>query len=206
MASISHDGGGYRRLQFKLNGKRQKVHLGKTTAKSAETIRAHVEAIIESRELNRSMEAETATWLRGLGDDLYSKLAGKGLLQSRKVASDSLLERFIDDFIAKRQAKPGSKEVWREGKMGLVEFFGPNRPLAEITAGLADDYLEFLKAKVIKSRAREPGNAPAKTLSSMTIRKRLQFAKMIFRAAVRHKLIDADPFAENAEFCVTEHS
>jgi len=31
-------------------------------------------------------------------------------------------------------------------------------------------------------------------LAPLTIRKRLQFAKMIFRAAIRHRLIEADPF------------
>ena len=33
-------------------------------------------------------------------------------------------------------------------------------------------------------------------LAPMTVRKRIQFAKTIFRAAVRHKLVAADPFAE----------
>jgi hypothetical protein len=49
MASISHDGNGFRRLLFKLNGKRQKIHLGHVSAKSAETVRAHVEAIISAK-------------------------------------------------------------------------------------------------------------------------------------------------------------
>ncbi len=30
----------------------------------------------------------------------------------------------------------------------------------------------------------------------MTVRNRLNFAKMIFRAAARHKLIEADPFID----------
>ena len=33
-------------------------------------------------------------------------------------------------------------------------------------------------------------------LASMTIRKRLQFAKTLFRAMVKHRLIDSNPFAE----------
>ena len=58
-----------------------------------------------------------------------------------------------------------------------------------VPPGLADNYLEFLKSK--------PTNRnKTKTLAPMTIRKRLQFAKMIFRAAERHLLIDSNPFAE----------
>jgi hypothetical protein len=112
MASISNDGGGFRRVLFKLNGKRDKIHLGKTTAKSAETVRTYIEAILEARAFNRSIEPETATWLRGLDDDFYGKLAAKGLAPSRHAASESMLGPFVDEFIEKRLAKPASKEVW----------------------------------------------------------------------------------------------
>jgi integrase len=44
--------------------------------------------------------------------------------------------------------------------------------------------------------ARTNAAGPVKTLAPMTIRKRLQFAKMIFRAAARHELIDRDPFTD----------
>ena len=50
-----------------------------------------------------------------------------------------------------------------------------------------------LLATTVKSRA---DATDIRTLSTMTVRKRLQFAKMIFRAAVRHKLIRIDPFAD----------
>ncbi len=99
----------------------------------------HIEAILEARELNRSLEPETATWQRGLGDDFYNKLAAKGLAPSRAKTELILLGAFIDEFITKRKAKESSKEVWRGGKLPLVEFFGvanrcrKSRPAAPMT-------------------------------------------------------------------------
>ena len=44
-------------------------------------------------------------------------------------------------------------------------------------------------------RGQKPGDdKPRRKLASMTVRKRLQFAKKVFRAAVRHKLIEDNPF------------
>ena len=42
MASISHDGGGFRRLLFMAGGKRHKIHLGHMSVKGADTIKGHV--------------------------------------------------------------------------------------------------------------------------------------------------------------------
>ena len=97
-------------------------------------------------------------------------------------ARGAALGAFIDEYVSRRvDVKPATKEIWRQGKMGLVGFFGADRPMREITPGDADNY----KLHMIGL-----GLAP------MTVRKRLQFSKTIFRAAVRHKLIAADPFAE----------
>ncbi len=142
MASISHDGGGYRRILFKLNGKRDKIHLGKTTAKAAETIRADIEAILEARELNRSMEPETATWLRGLGDEFYGKLATKGLAPSRGAHEQSTLATFIGKYLSVRTGdlKPGTIRNLNFSRSKLEEFFGSRKPLCDVTEGDADEF------------------------------------------------------------------
>jgi integrase len=77
--------------------------------------------------------------------------------------------------------KPATKEVWRQGENGLVEFFGANKPLRDVTPGDADAYKLHLIGK---------------KLAPMTVRKRLQFATMIFRAALRRRLIAESPFAD----------
>ena len=49
MASISHDGNGFRRLLFMAGGKRHKIHLGHMSAKGADAIKGHVEEILEAK-------------------------------------------------------------------------------------------------------------------------------------------------------------
>ena len=108
-----------------------------------------------------------------------AKLAKVGLVQRRKVAT---LQAFITDYIASRvDVKPATREIWSQGERGLVDFFGGGKPVREITAGGAENYKMHLVGK---------------KLASMTIRKRLQFAKTVFRAMVKHRLIDSNPFAE----------
>jgi len=75
--------------------------------------------------------------------------------------------------------KPATKEVWRQGEKGMVDFLGANAALRDVTPGDADRY----KLHMIGSK-----------LAPMTIRKRLQFATMVFRAAVRQRLIVDSPF------------
>jgi len=162
--------------------KRRILYLGHTPAKTCDTIKGHVEAIVAAMGACGALDLHTAKWLGDIKDDLHGKLARLGLVAPRVPAEDARLERFIDQYTAKRtDVKPATKEIWGQGKRGLVEFFGADKPLADITPGGADDY----KLKLVGAK-----------LAPMTIRKRLQFAKMIFRAAVRHRLIAADPFAE----------
>ena len=63
----------------------------------------------------------------------------------------------------------------------MLEFFGADKPLGEITPGDADNYKLHLIGK---------------KLAPMTVRKRLQFATMIFRAAMRRRMIPDSPFAD----------
>ena len=80
--------------------------------------------------------------------------------------------------------KPATVVVWGHVKRNLIDFFGANKPLRDITPGEAEDWRQHL--------ASEKGEG----LSENTIRKRCQFAKMFVQAAVRHRLIDENPFAE----------
>ena len=196
MASISSDSKGNRTIQFVAgDGKRRSIRLGKMTIKDAREITTKVVTLNGAAIAGTGWDPDTAAWVGSRKSKLYDKLAKVGLVPKRVAAERATLERFIDSFMAKRHAKPASKEIWRQGKLGLIEFYGPNRALTDITPGLADDFKAFLQAKAVKSRAAEPGNTtPIKTLAPMTVRKRLQFAKMVFRAAARHKLIEENPF------------
>ena len=196
MASISTTADGNLTIQFLIDGKRRTVWLGKMKPAAADKIKTNVEFIIEDDEQGDAHSAELVKWMRGLGDKLHAKLAKKGLFAVRASAKQTTLGPWIDRCIdGDQKAKPGSKEVWRQGKLGLIAFFGADKPLSAITPGMADDFKLALESTDVTIRGQKPGDKkPRRKLASMTVRKRLQFAKKVFRAAVRHKLIEDNPF------------
>ena len=76
MASISHDktNGTYRVMFVSGDGKRSTLYLGKTTKKQAETIKAHVEEIVNATLTGSSMSRETSAWIGQLPDVMRDKL------------------------------------------------------------------------------------------------------------------------------------
>jgi integrase len=180
MASISREKNGHRTIQFvDASGTRRSLRLGKISQRDAEGFKIKIEALLAARMAGRSPEAEVSRWLVSLPSAMHRRLAKLGLVEAR---AEATLQAFITGYVNGRaDVKPATKEIWSQGKRGLVDFFQADRALRQITAGQADQYKQHLLAR---------GLAP------MTVRKRLQFAKTIFRAAERHRLIDENPFAE----------
>lgn len=183
MASISKQKNGGKIIQFGGGRrKRKSIRLGKVPMKTAEEIKVRVQHLDAAKESNTSIDAETAQWVASIGDTLAAKLAAVDLIPARQAKAVLTLGPFITSYVASRtDVKPATKEVWRQGENGLVEFFGANKPLTEVTPGDADAYKLHLIGK---------------KLASFTVRKRLQFATMIFRAAWRRRLIAESPFVE----------
>ena len=180
MASINKESNGRRTIQFiGADGKRRSIRLGKVTQRTAESTKVRIEHLAIAVATGAPLEPETAEWVEGREPELLNKLAAVGLIPKRQFAA---LGEFIDQYITSRvDVKPGTKEVWRQGKLGLNGFFGTDKSLRSITAGDAENYKMHLIGL---------GLAP------MTVRKRLQFAKTVFRAMVKHKLITSSPFAD----------
>lgn len=181
MASISCDKAGRRTVQFiGADGKRRTVRLGEVSKKAAEIVRGHVEQLNNAKIIPGSaVPKETAEWVRDLETVLADRLNKVGLIPRRKSAT---LQAFITEYVAGRvDVKPATKEIWSQGERGLVDFFGANKPVRDITEGAAEQY----KMHLIGEK-----------LAPMTIRKRLQFAKTVFRSMVKHRLINSNPFAE----------
>lgn len=180
MASIVKRPNGHRWIQFvDAEGKRQTIRLGETPAKTANTIRTRVKELLAVKMAGDTLDRDLAGWLAKIDATLQNKLAAVGLCNPRESA---LLQPFIKSYVQGRtDVKPATKEIWRQGESGLVEFFGADKPMREVTPGDADRYKLFLIGK---------------KLAPMTVRKRLQFATMIFRAALRRRLIAESPFAD----------
>ncbi len=183
MASIANDPGGKKRILFvNPDGDRKAIRLGKVSQRSAEGIKYRVEQLLEALLLKRPMEADLVEWVADLDKRMAKKLAAVGLIPKPEAKAAATLGPFIKSYVTGRvDVKPATKEVWRQGEMGLVEFFGVNKAIGEVTPGDADNYKLHLMGK---------------KLAPMTVRKRLQVATMIFRAAMRRRLIPDSPFAD----------
>ncbi|UCD51441.1 MAG: hypothetical protein JSW27_02180, partial [Phycisphaerales bacterium] len=101
MASIGRDKGGRKRILFVAeDGSRKTVRLGKCSLRQAEHFKIRLEALIAGR--FSGVDAETATWLAALPDDIYGRLVAVGLAEARAPKQVALLGPFVAQYIASR--------------------------------------------------------------------------------------------------------
>jgi integrase len=132
--------------------------------------------------LRRPMDGDLTAWVTDLEPRLAKKLARVGLIPEPNAKPATALGAFLTDFTERRiDVKPATKEVWSQVARNLTDHFGADRDLATITEGDAEDFKMYLIGE---------------RLASTTVHKRLQFARMFFRGAMKRKLIANNPFAE----------
>ena len=180
MASLSCSKNGLRTIQFTArDGKRRSIRLGKVSKKSAESDRTMVEHLVSASLTGYAIDNKAAQWLADRDDVMLNKLARVGLAQPRESA---MLQRFIDGYIAKRKdVKASTATVYAHTRRNLIKYFGPEKPIREISEGDADEWRLFLIAE---------------GLADNTVRRRCGIAKQFFKAAVKKKLILQNPFSE----------
>jgi len=182
MASLCKDPKGRKRIIFVAeDGKRKTIRLGKTSIKQAESFKLKLEALIAGR-FTGSIDPETARWIAGLPEGIHAKLAGVRLLTPRPPTINSTLGIFLDGYLQDRtDLKPNSQIVYSHTRRMLIGFFGPDKPLNEITLQDANLWREYLN---------EQG------LAESTVNKRCGNAKVFFNVAKKRKLIAQNPFRE----------
>jgi len=192
MASITKQPGGRKAIQFKgPDGKRRTIRLGKTSQRLAESVKTHIEQLVSAAITGQAPPDETARWLTRLDGTMVDKLARVGLIPRR---GTTRLGPFLDEYFDKRtDVKPLTKTVWNYARWNLIEFFGADRLITEITAGDARDFERFLKTGARKRRYAEM-NAD-EGLDSNTVRKRICHAKQFFQDAVDRELLAKNPLA-----------
>ena len=181
MASIIREPNGRKTIQFvgPDGKKRPKVRLGKVSQKQAEAVKVHVEQLVAAIITGHAVEDETARWVAQRDQRMADKLARVGLIPKRKVAT---LEAFIDAYVADRDdVKPSTTRHYYQARRDLVEFFGSETPLRDVTPGDAESFRRHLLRK---------------GLGENTVRRRCGRAKQFFKAAVRQRLIADNPFAD----------
>lgn len=179
------------------NGKRQPIRLGsidEVDQKLAESYEEKIERLSRwSHAANQELSKDLVTWLGEISDPLHAKLAKYGLCVPRQKATPApskparklTVVGFVESYIDRRgqSIKESTRRNLKIVQGNLEEFFG-NRTLDAVTEGDADEFRDFLAGK---------------GLGVNTVRRRMGRAKQFFRAAARKKLIDASPFADQAD-------
>ena len=176
MASIARDSNGKKRIQFVTPDGRKSLRLGKCSMRQAEAFKVKLENLLASR-LAGGMGDETGRWLADLPDDMHARLAKLDLVKPK---TSVRLGEFLEAYKSGRtDAKKGTVTSWGHAERNLIEFFGPTKPLQDISEGAADQWRIALT---------EQG------LADNTVRRRTGLAKQFFNSAVRLELIPNNPF------------
>ena len=177
LQEIKRQNGKAWRIVLSNGEKRTVISLGKMPKKTAELCLSMVEQIQAANASGQSYSVEVATWTANIGDELHAKLVRADLLKQRQRRT---LETFIADYITERSDwKPGTLTTFRVATEKITAFFGKDTPLESVTAEQCHKY----KAELIGD------------YSQGYTAKNVEWAKSLFTAAVKRKLIVENPFA-----------
>ena len=179
MASVEKDGQGYRVRFIDHNKERKTIRLSGINKANATTIAHHVQELVNWRKSGLNLDSQTAEWIaKKVGQELHDKLVNSGLIEQRASAN---LGDFIADYITRRSdVAPGTTMNFGTCERNLVDFFGHDKPLRSITHADATAFRKWL----------EDNEGQAEN----TLRRRCGRARQFFKAAIKAKLIDENPF------------
>jgi integrase len=179
VASITKQANGRKLVQFVTSdGVRRTLRLGKASQRNAEEVRVRVEYLIAASASNCPLDNETARWLSKIGDDLADKLASLGLIPRRRTKH---LAEFLDAYTGRRtDVKPNTQRNFLATKGRLLEFFGAEKNMHDISPGDADAWVLSLREKY----------------SDASVALFLKRARQFFRSAVRQRLLQENPFGD----------
>jgi len=196
MANIINKPNGRKAVQYVgTDGRRRTISIGNRAMQTyeAEAVAAHVETLRQSKLNGRPVVRATEEWVATLPHEMLTQLADGGLVPKPESTG---LAAFIDGYIGERtDVKDATTTVYGHTRRCLVEHFGADRGLASITSGDADRWRTWLTTKGLNAATkRKLVKKPVVGLSENTVRRRCGIARQLFRAAVRRKLIQSNPF------------
>lgn len=190
MATLTKQAYGFE-VRVKVGGKPRKIGLGRVAAGRAETIRGHITALESVAKHGGQVNSEAAAWLATIDDTLHGRLASLGLTAGRASVIRTVGE-LIEHYKAKRfeELKPGTKAVMEQAFRAMREHLGKDTPLASVTPGDAEDYATKEAGKTF-----ERSNGVSK-YARATVQKRCEIATRLFGHAIKHRMLDRNPFVE----------
>ena len=185
MASVTQDKktGGWIIQFVGDDGKRPKIRLGKVNKRQAESAKRFTEDLISCKVAGTSPRGTTSEWLAGLPDIIRKRLELLGLIGPRNHRECPMLGDWLDSYIKSRSdVKAGTVTNFKQVMVNLIDFFGKDKLLSDITPGDAEDFRIYLKTD--------------RGLSEGTIRRRCKRGRQFLAAACKKKILDENPFAD----------
>jgi integrase len=197
MASLAISKNGHVRILFyDTDKKRKAIHLRSCSRKDAETVKAKVEELLYSRLASSAPRADLAAWLSIISEPLRQKLEKVGLIDSAESKKPKVVKLgdYLKGYFESRSmdVKLSSSTVFSHTHKRLVEHFGYDTPISEITAIQARDFRKWLTSTNKRNKAKEGETTVG--LAANTVRRRMGFCKQVFGQALEDGIIDRNPF------------
>ena len=174
-----HKPGFWRLVYVDVDGRRRTLRLGKMAYRTAQSIQRHVDVLLAARISGQPIPRETAAWVESIGEKLRKRLARLGLVHGKPELPT--LRQWLEKYVRSRTAvKPSTKITWRHAIRNLLQYFGEDRRLDEITPLDAHNFQDYLASQ---------GLRPA------TISRRIELARQFLAAAVKAKILPENPFS-----------
>lgn len=180
MASIQQRSKGSFLIQFyDSHGNRRGVSLSGTTKKNATIVAGHIEHLASAVKTGHALPGPTAAWVAEQSPFITKKLVRVGLIAPRR--SYTLGEWLDEYFKGRKDWADRTRSKNETSRKHLEDYLKKEKLLSDITAGDADEFARHLPTvDGINSAA--------------TIHKHIQNARTYFRAAMRKRLIEENPF------------
>ena len=200
MASLSHDSNGTRRILFiGPDGERRAIRLGAVPVKVAETVLRRVEQLVAHGIAGTPHDADLSAWMAAVPAALYRRLVRVGLAVPRaedEAAEIITLDVLCTAFKDRAAVKPATAASYGQTIDSLLAFYGPTKPITEITTASADLWRKAIATATEGEGKRKKRRTTADgRLAPATIAKRVHVAKQVFGKAVAWGWLEKNPFA-----------
>lgn len=176
-----------------LNGKQEKIYTGLKDRREADRLADKIQRLADSKrnEMNLA-ESGLADWVKKLesgNSKVYEKLVSLGLLEqkARPVTVADICRHYVKH--SEKKAERTQKHYDNTAKR-VMEYFGPNKPVAEITTDDAYSFEEWFRTAPLNTRMK-----PARPYDFTTANRELKNVKSVFLYALKLGVIQFNPFA-----------
>lgn len=192
MASLDKKNGSFIVL-VTIEGKQKKIYTGLKEERAADRLKDKIQALADARKNGLTdIEAGLADWVKKLetgNSKVYEKLVSLGLLEQK--ARPVTVGEICRDYVKRAEKRKDRTQVKYEKTVArLCEYFGENKPVAEITPDDAYKFDEWFRTAPLNKRGKK-----AKPYEENTANREMRNVKSVFAYARKLGRIPLDPFA-----------